>query len=231
LPVQAAGGNFRGGLSQMISKAGEVDTDQGADSKSGAGNAKFIPGLKLKHGFPIRTPNEFLAGTLLIIIACVGMPAAMPAESVITGTLGPGGPPLTYPIDDVHIRLTRHPGNAAFPVQRVSLSGSGRATLEQDGKIMPFTYQVKKLLVLMNEFYRIRFFDMPNDYTNRYSVFLKDEGTVETSALHMLDAGGMQICFTAASYEKCVNYGDEGPSELKDIARRIFTEADALVSK
>ncbi len=215
----------------MISKAGEVDTDQGANSKSEAGNVRFVAGLKLKHGLLIRTPNEFLAGTLLIIIAFVGMPAAMSAESAITGSLGPGGPPLTYRIDDVHIRLTRHPGNAAFPVQRVSLSGSGSATLEQDGKIMPFTYQVKKLLALMNEFYRIRFFDMPDDYTNRYSVFLKDGGTIETAALHLLDAGGMRICFTAASYEKCVNYGDEGPSGLEDIARRIFFEADVLVKK
>ena len=215
----------------MISKACEVDTDQGANSKFGAGNVKFIPGLKLKHGFPIRTPNEFLAGTLLIIIACVGMPAAMSAESAVTGSLGPGGPPLTYPVDDVHIRLTRHPGNTAFPVQRVSLSGSGKAILERDGKIMPFTYPVKKLLALMNEFYRIRFFHMPDDYTNRYSVFLKDGGMVQTGALHTLDTGGMRICFTAASYEKCVNYGDEGPSELKDIARRIFSGADVSVNK
>ncbi|SDA15372.1 hypothetical protein SAMN05216315_10625 [Nitrosospira sp. Nsp18] len=212
----------------MISKA---DTDQSTNSKCELENAAFIAGFKLKRGSFIRTPNEFLAGTLLMVITCLGMPAAMSTESVITGSLGPGGPPLTYHIDDVHIHLTRHLGNAAFPVQRVSLAGSGSATLERDGKIMPFTYQVKKLLVLMNEFYRIRFFDMPDDYTNRYSVFLKDEETVETAGLHMLDAGGMRICFTAASYEKCVNYGDEGPSELEDIARRIFSEADVLANK
>ena len=215
----------------MISKAGKLDTNQGSDAKCGAGNARLIAGLKLKQGSPIRIPNEFLAGTLLIIITCVGMPAAMSAESVITGSLGPGGPPLTYRIDDVHIRMTRHPGNAAFPVQRVSLPGSGSATLERGGKIMPFTYHVKKLLVLMNDLYRIRFFDMPDDYTNRYSVFLKDGGTVETSALHMLDAGGMRICFAVARFEKCINYGDEGPSELEDIARRVFSEADVLANK
>lgn len=215
----------------MTSKADEVDTDQGANSKRGAGNAQFIAGLKLKYGSPIRIPNEFLAGTLLIIIACVGMPAAMSAESVITGSLGPGGPPLTYRMDEVRIRLTRHPGNTAFPVQRISLSGSGSATVERDGKIMPFIYPVKKLLVLMNGLYRIRFFDMPDDYTNRYSVVLKDEGIVETAALHMLDARGTRICFSAASYEKCVNYGDEGPSELDDIARQIFSEADVSANK
>jgi hypothetical protein len=207
----------------MISKA---DTDQSTDSKCELGNAQFVTGFKLKHGSPIRTSNESLAGTLLMVIACLGMPAAMSAEH----NPEPGGPPLAYRIDDVHIRLIRHPGNAAFPVQQVSLSGSGRATLERDGKILPFIYQVKNLLALMNELYRIRFFDMPNDYTNRYSVFLKDGGTVETTALHMLDGGGMRVCFTVASYEKCVNYGDEGPSELEDIARRIFFEADVLTN-
>lgn len=193
----------------MISEANKADTDQLANSKCELGDARFF------------------VGTLLIVIACLAVPAAMAAERNPES----GGPPLTYRIDDVHIRLTRHPGNAAFPVQRVSLSGSGSATLERDGKIMPFTYQVTKLLALMNEFYRIHFFDMPDDYTNRYSVFLKDGGTVEMAALHLLDAGGMRICFTAASYEKCVNYGDEGPSELEDIARRIFSEADVLVKK
>ena len=215
----------------MISKAGKLDTNQGTGSKCDAGNARFVAGLKLKQGSPIRIPNEFLASTLLMVIACLGMPTAMSTESVITGSFGLGGPPLTYRIDDVHIRLTRHPGNAAFPVQRVSLSGSGSATLERDGKITSFTYQVKKLLVLMNDLYRIRFFNMADDYTNRYSVFLKDGGTVETTALHMLDAGSMGVCFIAASYEKCINYGDEGPSELKDIARRIFSEAEVLANK
>jgi hypothetical protein len=47
----------------------------------------------------------------------------------------------------------------------------------------------------------------------------------------MLDAGGMQICFTAAGYEKCVNYGDEAPSELRNITRRIFSDANESVNK
>ena len=163
----------------MISEADKADTDQWVNSKCELGNAQFIAGFKLKQDSSIRTPNEFITCALLIVIACLGMPAAMAADYSPES----GSPPLTYRIDDVRIRLTRHPGNAAFPVQRVSLSGSGSATLERDGKIMPFTYQVKKLLALMNEFYRIRFFEMPDDYTNRYSVFLKDGGTVETAAL------------------------------------------------
>ena len=211
----------------MISEADKADTDQWVNSKCELGNAQFIAGFKLKQDSSIRTPNEFITCALLIVIACLGMPAAMAADYSPES----GSPPLTYRIDDVRIRLTRHPGNAAFPVQRVSLSGSGSATLERDGKIMPFTYQVKKLLALMNEFYRIRFFEMPDDYTNRYSVFLKDGGTVETAALHLLDAGGTWICFTVASYEKCVSHGDDGPSELEDIARQIFSEADVLVKK
>jgi hypothetical protein len=34
-----------------------------------------------------------------------------------------------------------------------------------------------------------------------------------------------------ARFEKCINYGDEGPSELEDIARRVFSEADVLANK
>ena len=208
----------------MISK---VSTDHGVHPKRELGNGYSIAGFKLKRGSPMPIPHGFLAVTLLIVIACLGMPVSMAAER----SLGPGGPPLTYRIDEVHIRLTRHPGNAAFPVQRVSLSGTGSATLERDGETMPFTYKVKGLLALMNEFYRIRFFDLPRDYTNRYSVFLKNGRTVETTVLHIMDANGMRICFTVAGYEKCVSYGDGGPPELENIARRIFSEADELVKK
>ncbi|WP_227869182.1 hypothetical protein [Nitrosospira lacus] len=191
------------------------------------GNEKLVAGFKLKRVASIRTPYGLLAAILLIVIACLGMTMSIAAER----SLGPGGPPLTYGIDEVRIRLIRHPGNAALPAQRVSLSGSGSATLEQDGKTLSFTYEVTDLLAVINALYKIRFFDLPGDYTNQYSVFLKDGKTVETTALRMLDVNVMNICFTVAGYEKCVSYSDGQLPDLENIAKRIFSGANELLKK
>lgn len=146
-------------------------------------------------------------------------------------TLGPNGPPLAYRIDEVTLRLTHRPGNSAFPIRRISLSGNGSASLERDGQFVQFPYATKDLLVLLNELYRIRFFDLPAKYTARYSIFLKDDGTVGTSALRMTDAGSTSICFAVAEYEKCVTYGRDGPLELEHFAKQVFSDAEGLAGE
>lgn len=146
-------------------------------------------------------------------------------------SLGVGGPPLTYRIDEVSVRLTRHPGNPALPIRRVILSGAGDATREHGGKSVRFPYGSKDLLALLNELYKIRFFDLPTQYNTQYSVFLKDDGTVRTAALRMPDSGSTSICFAVTGYEKCVTYGRDGPLELEIIAKQIFSDADSFGSE
>lgn len=145
-------------------------------------------------------------------------------------SLETGKPPHTYRLDEVSLRLTRQPGNGAFPVRRVNLSGAGAATLERDGRKLPFHYAPKDLLALLNELYKIRFFDLPTNYRTRYSLFLKEDGSVGTSALRLSDESSTSVCIAVAAYEKCVTYGSEAPYELEHLAKRIFSEADRLVN-
>lgn len=161
-------------------------------------------------------------GLLIGLLVGTSAMAAQPS-------LGSSGPPLTYRLEDVGVHLTRQPGSSAFPIRRLSLSGTGSATLERDGQTLPFRYAPKDLLALLNELYRIRFFDLPTNLGVRYSVFLKDDGTVVTSALRMADASSTKVCLTVADYEKCVTYGRAGPYELERLARRLFADADRLV--
>ena len=144
-------------------------------------------------------------------------------------SLGAAGPPLTYRLDQVTVRVTRPPGGSASKTRQVSLFGTGNATLERDGRSLPFRYASKDLVALLNELYRIHFFELPANYTGQYSVFLKDDGTVVTQALRMSDTPGTSVCFAVADYKKCVNYGTEGPRELADLAQRLFAEAERLV--
>jgi hypothetical protein len=141
-----------------------------------------------------------------------------------------GGVPVEYRLDEVSIRLSREHGHGFSP-QRVMLAGTGQAMLERGGQNLPFHYPNADLMALLNELYRIRFFTMPTSYTTQYSIFLKDDGTVSTSILRMQDASSTTLCFAVADFEKCVSFSLDGPRELDELAKRIFSEADAMLVK
>ena len=145
--------------------------------------------------------------------------------------LGPDGPPLAYPIQEVNLHLTRQPGNAAFPVRRINLSGKGTAAFERGEEFLQIPYSTSTLVALLNELYRIRFFELPSQYTARYSVFLKDDGMIATSALRMMDAESTRICFAVTGYEKCVTYGRDGPHDLENIVNRVFDDIEKQVKR
>ncbi|HKX53415.1 MAG TPA: hypothetical protein VJM47_06395 [Nitrosospira sp.] len=176
--------------------------------------------LSLPHRiFPVRL--------LPVFILFFAASASMAAER----TLGPDGPPLAYPLQEVNLHLTRQPGNAAFPVWRVSLLGKGTAIFERGDELLQVAYPIAELIDLLNELYRIRFFDLPSQYTRRYSIFLKGDGTVATSALRMMDAASTRICFAVTGYEKCVTFGRDGPHDLENIVNRVFDDVEKRVEK
>jgi len=144
-------------------------------------------------------------------------------------SLGAGGPPLAYRLDEVSVRLTRQPGSGTFPKRRVTLSGTGTATLERDGQTLPFSHPPGDVLALLNDLYRIRFFDLPTNLNVRYSVFLKDDGSIGTSVLRMLDASSTSVCLRLAAFEKCVTYASGGARELEEIVERVFSQAGRSV--
>lgn len=143
----------------------------------------------------------------------------------------PTGLPLSYQIDKVKVSLSQHPGSPSFPIQRIILSGAGSGTLERDGKSALFDYTEEDLLAILKELYKIRFFDLPEDYTTQYSVFLRNDKTIQTTALRLADSGSTSVCFAVASYKKCITYSQHGPLELEAIVERVFSDADKLVKK
>lgn len=141
-----------------------------------------------------------------------------------------GNPPQSYRLDDTTIKITRHPGRATAPSLRVSVSGTGIGTLAESGRTHEFRYPGPELLALLNELYAMRFFALPNDYTRHDSVHLKDDGTIVTSMLRMVDAPSTTVCFSAAAFKKCVTYGNQAPSDLEGFAKRLFAQAGKLTS-
>lgn len=167
--------------------------------------------------------RKLLSGLPLCLSCLVGMNAmaAKAGHSV-------GKPPASYPLDEVRVQVTRQPARGGATVQRVRLTGSGSAMLERGGHSLPFRYDRKDLMTLMNAFYRMRFFEMSADTTTRYSIVLQDDGTVRTSMLRVSDASSTQVCFSVASYSKCVTYSSDPPGELESVVQQVFDEADRL---
>lgn len=142
-----------------------------------------------------------------------------------------GGLPPTYRLDEINIRLTRHAGaRADSTAQRISISGTGSATLEQDGRKMLFTYSSEDLLTMLNAFYKIKFFDLPTRYNLRQSVFLKEDGSIGTSVLRMVDTASTTVCFSIPNYEKCITYSSDGPRDLEELTQQIFAKANWLAN-
>ncbi|WP_323034209.1 hypothetical protein [Pararhodobacter sp.] len=137
------------------------------------------------------------------------------------------GPPKSYPIEDVAVRVHIQ-GARGLAMPQITLNGNGTGTLERDQQTSSFAYPSKDLLVLMNALYRIHFFGLQDDPGVTYSIFLRDDGMVVTQALKMSDVGSTRVCFSAGSYEKCVTYVGDGPAELSDIVRTVVTQAERL---
>lgn len=159
--------------------------------------------------------------TLLVLGFCVAGAAAMSAER----KPGADGPPLTYRLDDVIVRVQRQWGHGQ-PMGQLMLAGKGQATWQSGDRNRLFDHTAKDHLNVLNGLYRIRFFDMPAQLRSPLSVFLKDDGTVGTQGLKMADAGSTTVCFSLPGYEKCVRYDATGPRELEDFVQRLLADAE-----
>jgi len=139
-------------------------------------------------------------------------------------------PPSAYRLDSARLSVLRNPAHG-LPIQRVSINGAGEGVLDREGRQATFRMDRNSLLALVNEFYRIRFFDLPERLLPPRSVFPKDDGTVGTQTLRVFDAGTTAVCFAVTGYRKCVEYESAGPPELENLVRRLFTDAGTLASQ
>ena len=141
-----------------------------------------------------------------------------------------GKPPPEYRLADVRITVTRQPGNPSFNRRSISISGDGQCE-QTDTKPAASSKRCgsldrKAVLELVNEFYRVRFFDLSDSYRVRYRVFVLDNGIVRRSVLRMVDTGSVQLCFEVSDYRKCITFILDVPKDIEGLAQRILSLAD-----
>ena len=162
----------------------------------------------------------------VVVLASVAAGSAMAGEA----TLGPKGPPLQYPVDSASVSVRQSPGPVVgAQARQLVLTGAGRASLTRGDVAVSFDYAAADLVGVLNRLYALSFFDLPADLVRRYSVFLKDDGSVGTSQLRLLDRASTEVCVRMASYEKCVRYADDEPAALAALVRQLDAEADQRV--
>lgn len=160
---------------------------------------------------------------VLVVSAGVVAGTAMAADA----SQGPEGPPLHYPFDGVRVTVRQSPGPVrGAQVRQWVLPGTGHATLTRGERVTSFDYAAADLIDVLNTLYRMRFFDLPTDLVARYSVYLKDDGTVGTSHMRLLDRASTEVCVRLADYEKCVRYADGDHTALDALVRQLDAEVD-----
>lgn len=178
--------------------------------------------LPIRQSRTLSAPRLWLLAGLFCFFCCMG--TKVMADTLIDEAVGP---PLQYRLAEVNIRLTKAFGHGRSP-RRVNIVGTGKSTLEYDKKKSQFVYPDNDLLALLNELYKIRFFNLPTNSTTTYSVFLKNDGAVHTSVLRVQDTSSTTLCFSLKNYEKCVNFDGESLQNLENLAKRIFLQAEQL---
>ena len=143
----------------------------------------------------------------------------------------PAGPPLSYRIDAVVIRMTLPPERQGDTPRQLQLSGTGSATLESQGQRRAFPHTPQAQVAVLDALYRMRFFNLPTQSAARYSVVLREDGMVLTQALRMVDAPTGRVCVSVAAYEKCVTFGTTEPSALAQLVERTFADAQQRAIK
>ena len=152
----------------------------------------------------------------------------MMANVVMAGDKIPGQTdfPVKYQLKDVRISILHQTGHRIPGSYQINISGEGRASYTIDKKqttniILPN----KTLIELLNDFYRIHFFELQDTYTIKRQIALVDDHSISTFSSRLVDMSSKRLCITLADYKKCVTIIDQQPivaNQLVDRIERIF---------
>jgi hypothetical protein len=151
---------------------------------------------------------------------------AAPASAQTTPETARVAMPRLFSVTDLEIRLSHQEGSAAYRPRELTIAGSGDATLTQAGNTWQLQRKPADALALLNELYRIRFFDLPETYGKSDFAVLGANGTVRLVEQSTSSSGGKRICVRIATFHKCVRFGPEGPVELDRILLRTLDDAE-----
>jgi len=137
----------------------------------------------------------------------------------------PAGGPGSYNLDNVSITLERTECFGPCPVYRVTVSGHGDVLYEglkfvDAIGIHQSTIAVDDVVGLLNEFLRVRFFDVLDKYEGQQFVQLEGDRLImyrQTVSCH----SSTILTLRLGDHEKSVVLYDNYPSDLKSLAETV----------
>lgn len=146
------------------------------------------------------------------------------AEHGLTANLDQmdSSPPKEYHLSDCSIQAIRYSGGPSRSVTRVTLYGTGNATIDTDNTASTIHFSPTEFVQILNELYRIKFFEIPSDYINQHSVSLSNGGTIRTRSIRLMDTDRIEIRCNIGEYKKSVLFSNHTPTDLVKVATRIL---------
>lgn len=131
-------------------------------------------------------------------------------------------PPRQYQLEDVAITILHQTSHRIPGSYKISIGGDGQGSYTS-GKAgeKKFTLKGETLLELLNDFYRIHFFELKDTWTVKNQVALLDDNSILVSPMRLVDVSSKQICLALADYNKCVTVVGNQPAELSNLISKI----------
>jgi len=130
-------------------------------------------------------------------------------------------PPLQYPLDQVAISILHHTSHGIPGGFEIAIQGGGNGFYLQNAVKTELQISSNTLIDLLNDFYRIRFFDLADTYRVQEQVVLGDNGQVATRHITTNDASSNKLCVQLADYQKCVTIVNDQPAEAAQLVAKI----------
>lgn len=130
--------------------------------------------------------------------------------------------PSTYPLKNVIISILHQTSHSIPGGYQVTLSGDGNSFYSRNGEHQqPLAVDKNILLELVNDFYQIHFFELADTYSVKKQVILKDDSTVASIAMKLLDTTNHKVCIQLADYQKCITVINYQPTEAAQLVKKI----------
>lgn len=131
-------------------------------------------------------------------------------------------PPHSYELTNTVITLRHQTGHQLPGKHEISILGTGKITRQVDGETQYENHLKDGAVIgLLEQFYRINFFKLPNDYTIQSNLHITAEGKVTSSHMRLRDASSEELCAALGEYRKCVRFHSGRSRDLDTLAKDI----------
>ena len=130
--------------------------------------------------------------------------------------------PTEYSLETVSIAISHKTGRGIAGGYEIAINGSGSSFfIRHDMQKKTIFVDKATLLGLLNDLYKFHYFELPDTYTIKKKVILKDAATLATVATKMIDMGSKRICVQLADYNKCLTVVDNQPADIASLISKI----------